>query len=259
MDGTLLTDDKRVTEATKEILREVKKQGVLLGIATGRAQFLLERTLKEYQIDDLFDVAVGLNGVMIIDRNRKTVSYTHRLTSEMTRNIAKYAAKIDANLIGYTQTCLYAKYDDEQAKSSSKRLRLPIQVYDFTKTDQQWDKLLVIRSHPFTTEEFAYLQAMDNDQYHGFETDRNCFEVVDARISKATGIQALCEQLHLSVDEVLAFGDSGNDVEMLQMCGIGVCMGNGNEQAKQVADAVTLSNEEDGIAAYLKQNWEILA
>lgn len=259
MDGTLLTDEKQITEPTRQILKKAKEQGILLGIATGRAKFLLERTLKEYGVDHLFDVAVALNGVMIVDLNQDEVTYTHRLTPKMTHDIADKVMKLDTNLIGYTDKKVYVRFDDEQAKRSSNMLQVPIEVYDFTQTDRDWDKLLAIRVNPFTKEEFAYLQAMDNEEYHGFETDVNSFEIVDSRISKASGIQALCEKLQISMEEVLAFGDSGNDVEMLKECGIGVCMGNGNAQAKQVADAITLSNEEDGIVAYLEQNWEILA
>ena len=62
---------------------------------------------------------------------------------------------------------------------------------------------------------------------------------------------AVCEACHADVSEIVAFGDDYADIGMLKMCGIGVAMGNAVQEVKDVADDITLSNEEDGVAAYL--------
>ena len=62
----------------------------------------------------------------------------------------------------------------------------------------------------------------------------------------------MCDLLNISLDQCMAFGDAGNDIEMLQMCGIGVCMGNGKEMAKKAADYITTDIDDDGIYNALK-------
>ena len=67
-------------------------------------------------------------------------------------------------------------------------------------------------------------------------------------VTKASGLKELCDNLGISFDNVMAFGDGENDIEMLRECGIGIAMANALPKVKEAADAVTLSNEEDGIA-----------
>ena len=76
-------------------------------------------------------------------------------------------------------------------------------------------------------------------------------EIMDKSVSKATGIKVMLEHFGLAAEESLAFGDNYNDVEMLELCGTSVAMGNAPEDIKKLATAVTLSNEEDGLADYL--------
>ena len=79
-------------------------------------------------------------------------------------------------------------------------------------------------------------------------------EIMDKSVSKATGIKVMLEHYGLAAEESLAFGDNYNDVEMLELCGRSVAMGNAPEDIKKLADEVTLSNEEDGLAYYLVKN-----
>lgn len=76
-------------------------------------------------------------------------------------------------------------------------------------------------------------------------------EIMDKSVSKAVGIKVMLEHFGLGAEESLAFGDNYNDVEMLELCGRSVAMGNAPEAVKKLADAVTLTNEEDGLAEYL--------
>ena len=66
--------------------------------------------------------------------------------------------------------------------------------------------------------------------------------------SKSNALKALCKHLDISPNEVIAFGDGDNDIDMLQFAGLGVAMNNASDYIKSKADYITLSNEEDGIA-----------
>ena len=78
-------------------------------------------------------------------------------------------------------------------------------------------------------------------------------EIMDKEVSKAEGIKILLNHYNFEIENALAFGDNYNDVEMLKFVGCGVAMGNAPADIKKIADAVTTSNEDDGIYNYLVQ------
>ena len=72
-------------------------------------------------------------------------------------------------------------------------------------------------------------------------------------ISKMKGLEAVAGHMNVKREEIIAFGDSDNDVSMIRYAGIGVAMGNAKENARRAADLITASNEDDGIAAVVEQ------
>lgn len=254
MDGTLFTDDKRITQPTIEALQFAKSCGAKVGLASGRAKSLLERTIKEYHLEDIVDYAVAINGVQIVDFKKKVMKETYLLSSDSVKDIALKLEKISANFVVYDEKTRYMRYASEREKLSSKVYGTNLVEYDFSQNDRAWPKVLVISDkEQMTKEEFDYLYSMNNDVYHGFETAPYGYEFVDVRVSKDRGIATLCEYMGITMDEVMAFGDSGNDISMLKAVGLGVAMGNATADAKAAAKDVTLSNEEDGIAYYINK------
>lgn len=71
---------------------------------------------------------------------------------------------------------------------------------------------------------------------------------------KVQAIRELAKLLDISVSDIAAFGDDINDIEMLRMCGMGVAVANAVAKVKDIADSVTLSNDEDGVAEWLEKN-----
>ena len=253
MDGTLFTDDKRITEKTMDCLINVKKRGVKIGIATGRASFNVKSVLKKYQLENIVDYIVGLNGAQVEDIHNHILLQQDCVSSDMARDVYSKIQHTDINLVSYTSNGVYARYDEERVHKLCRNLSLSLSLYDFSSGDLEWNKLLCLRKYPYTEEECSYLLSLNNEQYHGFITDVDCFEIVNTNVSKSKGIQVLCNLIGISIDDVMAFGDSGNDVDMLANVGIGVSMGNATDVVKSVAKFVTLSNEEDGIDYFVEK------
>ena len=78
-------------------------------------------------------------------------------------------------------------------------------------------------------------------------------EATCKNVTKASGIQDLVSYLGIGMESVMAFGDNGNDYEMIEAVGIGVAMGNADTDIKKIADKVTRSNTEDGVAYMIKE------
>ena len=80
------------------------------------------------------------------------------------------------------------------------------------------------------------------------------YEFTNKGIDKGSVIKTvLCDKLGLNIDEICAFGDAENDITMLKNCGLGVCMANGQDKAKEVADMICGDNDHDGIAYALEK------
>ncbi len=83
-------------------------------------------------------------------------------------------------------------------------------------------------------------------------TGDKVFEVIPKGHSKATGIQKVCELFNIALEDTYAFGDSANDLEMLEFVAHGIAMGDGDQETKDIADYITTGVDEDGIANGLK-------
>lgn len=84
-------------------------------------------------------------------------------------------------------------------------------------------------------------------------SDGDWYKFTKSGITKEKAILAVCEACHADVSEIIAFGDDYADIGMLKLCGVGVAMDNAVQEVKDIADDITLSNEEDGVAAYLEK------
>ena len=101
----------------------------------------------------------------------------------------------------------------------------------------------------------AWVKAHPNPYYHGFKTQTTLLEFCDKRINKGYGLQKICELNDMDLKDVMAFGDTSNDNEMLKVAGCGVCMINGTDDTKACANAITTyDNDHDGLAIYLEES-----
>lgn len=82
----------------------------------------------------------------------------------------------------------------------------------------------------------------------------NWYAFLPETAGKVQAVRESAKILNLSLNEIVAFGDDKNDMEMLRMCGIGVAVDNAISDVKDIADSVTLSNDEDGVAEWLEKN-----
>ena len=100
----------------------------------------------------------------------------------------------------------------------------------------------------------AYIAAHPHPNFKGVKTQTVMMEFMNPKISKYYGLKKFCELNDISVKEVIAFGDTSNDNEMLKHC-YGVCLCNGSEDSKAIADEVTeLDCAHDGFADWLEKN-----
>ncbi len=235
MDGTLLNSDKHLSDENKHWIHRARASGIEATIATGRHKnTILEPYARKLQIRIPI---VTMNGSQII-RPDGTPLFQHQLAASDIEWMHQLAEAYETEWLAFTT-----------AQGMNQSDVLTSRLHD---GDDTWLKF-VYRCRDMDT-----LQALRDqlEQHGGFElssAEPLNVEVNPAGIHKAFGLQYVCEQLGISPHEVIAIGDGLNDIKMLKWAGLGIAMGNAPDEVKQVADLVTYSCEDSGVAKAIQR------
>lgn len=254
VDGTLLNSKKELTSGTKEAIAALKEQGLYFGIASGRGIGGLQKKVKEWDIENDVDVFVAMNGVQLVDcQTQKQYSY-FTLKTAWIKEIMEQYKQFDANPCVYCGDTLLCERKDKLTLEAAFLTSLKLECILFDEFYQcEREKLLYIAEPNVINEIEKYYHIHHQSlEYRGVRTAPHMFEFINKKVSKSYGIKEYCKLKGFSIEEVVAFGDTSNDIEMLQDCGLGICMANGTEDAKQAADSIALSNDEEGVAKMIK-------
>lgn len=262
IDGTLTNSKKEITPKTLQALLQAEQQGVRLVLASGRPSKGLEKFSDLLQMEKYEGYFVCNNGSMIKDAKTQEVLFNQPMSVEETRSVLRHLKNFPEvramiedgdymlvenvyhnyiTLNGKPFNCM-----DYEAHSNHFLLHEERDLSAYV--DFPVNKILTF-SDP------EYLQAHHTEMAAPFKDTLSCmftsafyFEYTAKGIDKAKSIETVFTKLGYTPEEMIAFGDGQNDAGMLKYCGIGVAMGNAIDEVKAIADEVTLSNEEDGIA-----------
>ena len=250
VDGTLVDQSKQTVEdsAIKSI-NEARAKGYHILIATGRSFFFIHQDVRE-RINTEYYVTV--NGACLTNSHGQIIS-THEFSKETLELVIDYCAKNNfplgikyddhigvygdyefflKNYNGYQDFAIDHLIDDNDKDSLNSSI--PLGVYAFAPTSKVSEMQALMPSLNF------------------IPTDFNTIEAVKNGVDKIKTVEEVIDLLDITWDNVIAFGDGNNDVEMLKKAKIGVAMGNANDYVKSQADFVTSHILDDGIANAIK-------
>lgn len=251
LDGTLLRDDHSVSRRTRDALAAATAAGAAHIVVTGRAAPWTRPILDDLGYTGL---AVCAQGAQVYDAG------AHRLLTSVTldRQLAGVAlAKIEAEVGPLYLAASRDGLDGEVLVGPGYEVTGALPATPFTDAADVWaaplNKLYI--QHPeLTTDELA---AAATAAAGGFVTvtmaGEGIVELLPLGLSKATGLSLAARRLGVKAAETIAFGDMPNDLPMFAWAGHSVAMANAHEELKAVADEVTASNEEDGIAVVVER------
>lgn len=239
IDGTLLDHDKRLPDSAKQAIKTLKEKGHEVAIATGRAPFMFEDLREELDIQTF----VSYNGQYVVLKGE--VIHSTPLNKEALHYLTDMA-------VANNHPIVYMDHEDMKANvphhdyifesmSTLKTGKFPTHDPDYFKEREMYQALLFCldQEEGFYEREFKHF---DFVRWHPLSVD-----VLPVGGSKAKGIEKLTEKLGFGKEDVFAFGDGLNDVEMLKTVNNSIAMGNAHEMAKQAAKHITKSVDEDGI------------
>lgn len=242
LDGTLLKDNKTISEYTAGVLQEVRNRGILFAVATARPIRAVAGALPFLK----FDVGIFHNGAVMMQGEKHLATYGVENPLEIISRIL--ADKPDTHIAVEVEEELYANFDATQIWAGIPYIR----TEDFAELENAVSEKMIIQAS--SKEEMQYYEKYLTEDLYIQMSENVIAMIMNKKASKWNGIQAIARAKGFTTGEVVAFGDDYNDAEMLRECGKGIAMTNALDVVKEVADEVCLSNEEDGVAKWIEDN-----
>lgn len=256
LDGTLNNDQKVITEKTKAALMAAQKEGIRLALASARPSPGLFKERDILRLQDHKGILMSYNGGRIVDAETGKVLFETSMDLEETRQVLRKLESLPVTPILDDGVQFYVADKngykvDYECKNNNMVCSEVGNLAEFL----NFAPIKILMS--VQPEELPQVQkkiaAFLPESLTVVQTAAFYLEVIPKVINKGQGIRDICKVLGLSTEEVISFGDAANDIPMLREAGMGVAMGNAAEPVKAAANMVTLSNNEDGIAAALEK------
>ncbi|MFK7694662.1 Cof-type HAD-IIB family hydrolase [Paenibacillus sp. HJGM_3] len=233
MDGTLLNEESLISDDNRNWIHKALEAGISVILSTGRG------VQKVYPYTDeigLKTPIVSVNGSEVWKEPRVLLK-RHLMKTEWIRRLHEMSVKYDTWFWAYSVEGVHNKENwVPEELETTQWLKFGF----FTEDDQSrnrildeltaWGEFEITNSHPHN------------------------LEINPKGISKASGIEEVCRLLGHSMSEVVAMGDSLNDMAMIRAAGLGVAMGNAQEELKRAADLVTVTNQEHAVAKIIREH-----
>ncbi|WP_455714890.1 Cof-type HAD-IIB family hydrolase [Anaerosporobacter sp.] len=246
LDGTLLRSDKSISEKTLSVLNQCREKGILIGVSTSRS----EQNSMTFLNELMPDILISSGGALVKDG----IDYIYKAEfSEFeTRNMITMAITVcgeDCEITIDTTNEHYWNYKIEPKKLdqswgdsiytdftdfSECALKMCVEIFDEEKAN-----ILVER-----------LEQCDCIRF----SDGYWYKFTKKNVTKENAITRITEVYGFGTESIIAFGDDFADIGMLELCGLGVAMGNAIDEVKNRADIVIGSNDEEGIAFFIEEN-----
>lgn len=255
MDGTLLRKDHTVSDYNRSVIQRLLQQGIKVVPVSARPLHGIR------PITDAFlspqNALVSLNGSYIYENGE--LLYDVAVGADQAAGIHEKISSLDVTPMYYTKMDWYADRDNEKVKKEQRITPVSIIIQPFEQILQTWqvqqtgpNKILLTGDSELLNEVEAHLKERYHDSLNVYKSQATYLEVIPAAASKTKAVQMLMQQWGIERHEIIALGDNYNDQEMIQFAGTGVAMGNAPASIQAIADYVTDTNNEDGVAKALE-------
>ena len=253
LDGTLLKNDKTVSEYTINKVHEMINEGHYFVIATGRPFFRITKILKALDIISDKIYCICNNGGLIISTDGSNVLYEESMPHSHAVELIDLAIKYDVNMLVYQRDYIITDHLDEYVTilNGEPRLKIIDGGKEALKEFQNIVKVVYNGTHEKLLEFKRKVPSEILNKYNFVFSGLDFLEVNNKTIDKGVAVNRLAEILNIDKECVYSVGDEENDIAMIKAVKNGCCVSNANPKLKSIAKFITLSNEEDGVASLI--------
>lgn len=252
LDGTLTNTKKEITPRTLSALLEIQKRGVRIVLASGRPVHGIAPMAQALHLDEHDGWVLAYNGGMVMRWHDRSVIYKKQHAWEVLPALAQRAKDYSVTMMTYQEgEVLSENIEDKYVRHAcmiNKMVPRKVDNLPLSLKGKDVYKVLIV-GDPSQLHKLEHTLACEmHGKCNVFRSEDFFLEVVPCGIDKANSLGMLHRHLSVEREEIVCCGDGYNDISMIEYAGLGVAMANAKEEVRQVADFVTLSNDEDGIA-----------
>ena len=254
MDDTLLTDNYEISSENKEMLLKAQEMGVYVVLASGRPTSAMIEFAKELQCDVNNSFMISFNGSVITDLKEDKILFEHSLTKEQIHSLYDFSQQNNTHIITYIDGQIiserHSEYIDIEKNITGLKLNIVSSFKDTVTTSAVKCILL---------EEPKYLKSVETVLKAAMPDLSICMskpfflEAAPNGIDKGASIKILAEKLNIHQSEIIAVGNAGNDLTMVQFAGLGVWVDNVDPELRHFADVIVASNNNHGVAEVVRR------
>lgn len=255
LDGTLLRNDKTISNATYEAIQRVRQKGVKVVLATGRPIKGIGRYIEQLDLLEEEDCSVAFNGAAVQFNKTGKLIYDQNMKIEDLKYLYKLSKELGVNIHALTlNECITPKIS-EYSLLEAEINKIPLNVVDFDNLDPNTNiiKVMMIDKEEILSKAVSQLPEEVYEKYSVLRSEPYFLEFLNKDVNKGQGVKKLAERFDIKKEEIICIGDAGNDIHMIQYAGLGVAMENAMKEVKKVANYITLTNEEDGVAHIIEK------
>ncbi|MBO0473866.1 HAD superfamily hydrolase [Enterococcus sp. DIV0840] len=252
LDGTLLDSKKEISARNKEALAQAKAAGVKIVICTGRPLAAIGIYLDALNLRDNGDYSITFNGGLVQKNDTGEIIEKASMPLENVHDLYELATSLNVPLDILSDGLvlqLPTTQDHESLYSQLNKL-LTYESYELAQltTDRIYNKAVIAVDQTYLDEQIKKIPSPFYERYEIIKTRSNLLEFMPKGITKAYGISLLARDLGIKQEEIMTIGDEENDLPMIEYAGLGVAMENAVPRVKDLADIITDTNDNDGVA-----------
>lgn len=254
LDDTLLRDDYSISSRNKELLTKAQKQGVKVVLASGRPTPAMLQYAEALQLAHYDSYMISFNGAVVTSMKTNEVLFEKSLTREEIHSLHDFSLENNVHIITYSDKGVVSETHSEYIDVELKLTGIPHHKVPSFKSEITSSAVKCI-----LLENPAYLKQVES-KLKCERTDLSVarskpffLEVMPHGIDKAASIDFLAKKLGIKQSEVIAVGNAGNDLTMVQYAGLGIWVDNVSDDLRHHADYIVASNENDGVAEVVER------
>ncbi|MFC3883601.1 Cof-type HAD-IIB family hydrolase [Bacillus songklensis] len=255
LDDTLLRDDLTISSRTKQALMDAQELGVKVVLASGRPTYGMRSIAKDLRLEEYGSYILSFNGAKIINCQTNEELFSSTLSPETAHRLYDISRREGVGILTYTDDHIVTETAEPYASIESNLTGMPVmEVGSFIEAvSEPVVKVLMLKEAEKLAEVEKKLQQELAGKLSVMRSKPFFLEFTEVGVTKGTSLDYLTQTLGIKREEVIAMGDSYNDLAMIEFAGLGVAMGNAPDDIKAKADYVTDTNMNDGVAKVVEK------
>ena len=254
LDDTLLKDDYSISARNKDLLLEAQNRGVKVVLASGRPTPAMLQFADELKLAHYDSYIISFNGAVVTSMKTNESIFERSLTKEEVHSLHDFSIENKVHIITYSDKGVISETDSEYIDVELKLTGIPHHKVPSFKTEVTGTavKCILLEQPDYLKQVETKLKAERTDL--SVSRSKPFFlEVMPQGIDKAASIDFLAKKLGIEQSEIIAVGNAGNDLTMVQYAGLGIWVDNVSDDLRHHADFIVASNNNDGVAEVVER------